>query len=296
MSNTIVRDAGPVISRMSKVLGAEVTGVDIRNADELLLIQLRDALLRHGVLVIRDQDLGPADQVEFVNRIYPMHVEQTFMSDRTVPGFPSIGVLSNIIEDGRPIGVGDSGLLWHSDGSFVDTPELFVCMYAIEVPVKDGKPLGSTRFINVGAAFEALSQEDQKRLATLTAVQSYAHHFEKMKQFGYTSPSYKVASRVEDRVQPVVRVHPITGRRCLFINDGFTERIEGMSREESDDLMARLFAHMTSPEFLYAHEWREKDLVIWDNALTQHQGTADYGDIHRLMHRCTTTGPLVATY
>jgi taurine dioxygenase len=296
MSNTVVRETAAVISRISRVLGAEVTGVDIRKADEPLLIQLRDALLRHGVLVIRDQHLAPADQVEFLNRLYPMRFEQTFMVDRTTPGVPAIGVLSNIVEDGKPIGVADSGLLWHSDGSFVDSPELFVCVYAIEVPVRDGKPLGATRFINVAAAFEALPQQDQQMLATLTAVQSYAHHFEKMKQFGHSNPSYKVANKVEDRVQPVVRVHPITGRRCLFINDGFTARIEGMSREESDELMSRLFAHMTSPEFLYEHQWRENDLVIWDNALTQHQGTADYGDLRRLMHRCVTTGPPVSTY
>jgi taurine dioxygenase len=289
-------DAGDVtITPLSSVLGVEVTGVDVRDLNERTLLQVRDALLRYGVLVVRDQEVAPADQLAFVDRLYPLS-PPTKISDLTVPDHPQIVILSNIIENGQPVGVSDAGLLWHSDGCFRSNPELFVCLHAIEVPMGEGQSLGATRYANVQAAYDALPQIEQRQLEGLVAIQSYAHSIKRLRELGLLTrkaATDDAMAEVQDFAQPVVRVHPITGRRGLFVNDSFTSHIEGMSAAGSRALLGRLRDHLSRPEFVFTHTWRPNDLVVWDNVATQHRGTFDYGDLRRRMHRCYTTGPQV---
>jgi taurine dioxygenase len=281
------------VTSLAPALGAEVAGVDIAAAGERDVLAVRDAVLRHAVVVLRDQSRRPEDQLAFTERLYPLR-PATPLNDKVPPGFPQMTAISNIVEDGRPIGLSDAGLLWHTDTCFTANPELFVSLSAKVIPTRPGASLGDTTWISTTAAYEALSREVRQRLAGLRAVQSYAFHLEKMARLQLLT---RAPLTDEQRAQfpavdhPVVRTHPITGRRLLYVNESFSERIVGMADDEGRALLEALWAHLLDPAFAFRHRWREGDLVIWDNAATQHHATFDYGDAPRLLHRLGTSGP-----
>ncbi len=282
------------VTPLAPALGAEVAGVDIARASEHEVLAVRDAVLRHAVVVLRDQSRRPEDQVAFTERLCPLR-PATALNDTAPPGFPQMTVISNIVEDGRPVGLSDAGLLWHTDTCFTPTPELFVSLSAQVIPTRPGASLGDTIWISTAAAYEALSVPQQQRLAGLRAVQSYAFHLEKMARLRLlTRAPLTDAQRAQFPAvdHPVVRRHPITGRRLLYVNESFSERVVGMAEDEGRALLEDLWAHLLDPAFAFRHRWREGDLVVWDNAATQHHATFDYGDAPRLLHRLGTTGPV----
>jgi taurine dioxygenase len=284
---------GVTVTPLAPALGAEVAGVDIAAASERDVRAVRDAALRHAVVVLRDQSRRPEDQLAFAERLGPLR-PATPGNDKVPAGFPQMTVISNIVEDGRPIGLSDAGLLWHTDTCFTPTPELFVTLSAKVIPTRPGASLGDTTWVSTAAAYEALPAERRERLAGLRAVQSYAFHLEKMAELQLLTRSLTEDQRapVPSVDPPVVRTHPITGRRLLYVNESFSERIVGLADAEGRALLEELWAHLVDPAFAFRHRWREGDLVVWDNAATQHHATFDYGEAPRLLHRLGTLGPV----
>ena len=269
-------------------LGAEVHGVDVRIADERALLAVRDAVLRHSVAILRGQRIEPGEQVAFLDRMYPLRPR--VVNDYALAAHPAITVISNIVEDGRPLGINDAGVLWHTDTCFLPDPDLFASLYAIEVP--EGR--GGTHFVSAADAYDRLTDAERRRLDGLQVVQSYALSIERMRDRGVLRRAHSVEharSTMPDVVQPLVQVHPVTGRKVLYANEAFSASVVGMPLDEGGDLLERLFAVVTSPPYGYTHRWEVGDLLVWDNISTQHLATFDYGDERRLLHRCSTAGP-----
>jgi taurine dioxygenase len=191
--------------------------------------------------------------------------------------------------------------------SYKREPSLLSALYAVEVPVKDGVALGNTYFASTTAAYDGLSPQMKERVARLHNVHSYreyrlknyAAQQEDMRRGIRTvqefAPTPEQLASVPDMEVPVIHIHPVTGRKCLFVNEGHTSHLTGMSRAESDVLLAELYAHITRPEFVYGHSWRPGDLLMWDNVAVQHKATFDYDPLPRLMYRTTVRGPAVAS-
>lgn len=274
-------------------LGAEILRVDLgRELDDATFAAIRRALDERGVIVVRKQTLRPEHIARFAERFgRPLvHAHNRF----ALPEAPAVSVISNILDaNGRNIGVPDAGLVWHSDGSYLVHPDMYSFLYAVEIPMQDGEPLGTTYYASACAAYEALPDALRSRLADLRAVHSFAYHSARRAARGGTKIEITAELRRKhpDVSQPVVRVHPRTGRKALYVTEGHTTHILGMDRAESDALLERLFAHLRNPQFVYGHRWRAGDLLIWDNAATQHRATCDYAlPQRRLMHRSATAG------
>lgn len=287
------------ITPSNDVLGAEITGVDVAaGIDETTLMTVRDAVLRHSLVVFRDQHLSPGEQLAFTNRmaeVRPTPRPADGAHATIVPDYPQLIVVSNIVENGHPIGISDAGLLWHSDTCFQTNPELFITLCALEIPERDGIALGDTRYASTPAAYDALDDATKQRIDKLRVVQSYIYHMDKLERLGLLTRPHLTEKQRRNTVEvshPLVRTHPITGRKLLYINEAFSDRIEGMPYDESRKLLDELLAHITREDFTTLHHWRAGDLLIWDNCATQHLATFDYGTIPRRLHRCGTVGPV----
>ena len=221
------------------------------------------------------------------------------MPDFQLPGFPDVLVVSNVVENGKQIGLADAGRLWHTDMIFTDAPPRCSLLYALEVPQRDGKPLGDTLFASTAAAYDALPESTKQRIEGLKAINSFSRYITRRgRKEAAGRPEATSQETLEkyqnahpDIVHPLVRTHPITGRKCLYIADGTTVEILGWTQAESDVLIGELLHHMTRPEFVYRHQWKVGDVVIWDNCSAIHQALGDY-EVHerRRMHRTTVEG------
>jgi taurine dioxygenase len=276
----------------SAPLGAEILGVDLSgDIDDAAFCEIVDLFHEHEVVFFRNQRLTPEQHVAFSRRFGELerHVRQ----DCCRPGFPELFVVSNVIENGRPVGSQDAGLFWHSDLCYLQEPSRGSLFYAREVPLDaQGKPVGDTMFASGTAAYQALPEAEKRRLAGLKAVNSYAKGYYRDRRSGPRQPlTEEQKRRTPDVEHPVVRTHPYTGKKCLFVNEGYTASIAGMGAEEGDALLARLVEHSTRPEFVYRHQWRVGDFLIWDNCSTQHRAVMDYAlPQRRLMERATLCG------
>ena len=292
-----------LVKRLGKALGAEIDGVDLaRPLDGDTFAQVAAAFFQHQVVVFREQSLTPAQQVAFTRRFGELehHVRQ----ESCLAGFPEILVVSNVVDDaGRAIGVQDAGRFWHSDLSYKRQPSLLSALYALEVPVEDGRVLGDTDFASAVAAYEALPADVKRRLEGVKNVHSYRYYRAKNAQAQQDeaaasgravqehTPSEAQYRSVPDVETPVVRTHPVTQRKALFLNEAHTSHLVGMGRDESDRLLGELCRHIVQPQFTYRHRWRRGDLLMWDNCAVQHRATFDYRlPQRRLMHRTTVRG------
>ena len=281
------------INRLGKALGAEVTGIKLDEIDDDTLETLKEALFEHGVICIRGQQgLSPQGQVDFSNRLGTIH--QHILDQFAFPGHPEILVLSNETDDqGNLIGIKDGAQYWHSDTSYEKAPLWISILRAGKLPVKDGKTLGDTMFVSTCAAYEALPDQMKQRIADLKAVHSYTT-FTKARQGrekirGKTTQAQK--DRVPDSIHPVVRTHSVNGRKCIYVNEGFTLNVCGMPEDESRALLDELFEHIKKPAFLYRHQWQPGDVLLWDNPQTQHCAIGDYDvPLYRTMYRTAIKG------
>jgi taurine dioxygenase len=248
------------------------------------------------VVVFRDQQLTEEQQMAFSRRFgeLEIHIAKQYLK----PGHPEILVLSNVIESGHNIGVRDAAQYWHSDLSYLANPSRCSLLYALEVPMQDGRALGGTLFASAAHAYETLPVSLKMQLAGARAVHRYADRYRQQQQTTRREPLTEEQLRqVPDVSHPVIRAHPLTGRKVLFVNEGFTVSVEGMPQTESDSLLQNLFAHMVRREVLYAHHWRPGDLLMWDNCLVQHRAVVDYElPMRRLMHRTSVAGVQRAPY
>lgn len=276
---------GFTVNALSPVLGAEVTGLDlsapISDAD---FETLHQAWLDHnGVLVIRDQELTPEQHISFSKRFGKL--EEHVVGQFLLEGHPEIyRVSTKVDENGKPMGNPESGRYWHSDLSYLKQPSKASLLYALELPQSGG----DTMLASMYAAYGALSDTMKEMIDGLTAV----HDFRHVRRFFPTSgPNDNQTALTPPVEHPVVRTHPESGRKALFVNPGFTTHIIDLERAESDALLEFLFAHATKPEFIYRHRWQLHDILFWDNRCTIHHAVHDfYGAGYRHMHRTTVLG------
>ena len=259
------------VTPLTPAIGAEITGIDVRRAGKNDIAAIHRALLDHLVIVIRDQHLEPPEQIDFtrnwgelVRRIAPdfLHKE-----------YPDVLVLSNRVVEGKPAGATEAyaGFTWHTDLTYAERPSMGSMLHALEVPEEGG----DTAFNNMYLAYETLPEETRRRIdglralhirdrrknprAKITKKDGFKHDIDKY--FDVPAP---------DSIHPVVRTHPETGRKALFVNPRFTVAIENMDDAEAQPLLDELFAHQRKREFMYRHKWRLGDVVFWDNRCTIH--------------------------
>jgi taurine dioxygenase len=268
-------------------LGAEVLGLDLSrplSGDDFA--RLHRAHLDHHVLVFRDQHITPGQQVAFSRRFGPLqiHVLRQFQ----LASDPEVLVISNIRENGQPIGLGDAGHFWHSDLSYKETPSLGSMLHAQELPL-DG---GDTLFANQHTAWDSLPAHLKRAVEGLTAEHSYLARYEDLRKRNPWRPALTEAQidEVKPVVHPVVRTHPETGRKALFVSEHFTTRIVGLPEDESRALLDELFDHGTRPEHIYRHRWQPQDMVFWDNRSLMHLAAGCPEDQRRKLYRTTIEG------
>jgi taurine dioxygenase len=279
----------PSVKKSGAACGAEIVIDLARDIDEETFREIERGFHDNVVVVFRGQQLSNERHVEFSCRFgeLEIHIVKKYL----LPGFPEILLISNIRdEQGEHIGLADAGFTWHTDTSYRRRPSRCSLLYAKEVPHRDGRALGETVFANTIAAYEALPETTRKRIDGLKAIHRYS-----ARRRVADSPRPKLTAEqlaeTPDIAHPIVRTHPYTGRKSLYVTAGECIGVEGMPEDEGVDLIAELDAHCVRPEFLYRHEWQVGDLLMWDNATSMHLAVCDYAlPERRLMHRTTVIG------
>lgn len=274
-------------------LGAEVRGVDLsQQFDGDTVDFVKAALHEHKVVVLRKQQLTSEQQIEFCRRFGPL--EPHVLPQYLVPGHPDLVRVSNILdESGQPTGLIDAGRVWHSDGAFQERPNMYSMLYALEIPSNAaGEPLGATLFASTADAYDSLPMDMKRRIDAMKAVNSLAAVYESLRRInvaGKRAPLTEAQKR--EVVHPVVRTHPETGRKCIYVSKAATLRIVGLPEDESRALIDELSEWCVRDEMIYRHRWQVGDLLLWDNCSTQHLAVGDYAlPQRRLMHRTTVGG------
>jgi taurine dioxygenase len=276
------------VRRLSTACGAEVSGLDItRPLDPGQVREVHRALGENGILLFRNADITPEQHVAFSRHFGPL--EAHVIGDFALPARPEIFVVSNVKEDGKLKGAVYAGQYWHSDLSYMQKPSLGSLLLCHEMPEIGG----DTMFANMYLAYDTLSDTMKNFLDGLTAIHDYSHAYDTYFAHLKERPPLTAAERAKTPPveHPMVRVHPVTGRKALYVNPGFTTSIVGMLREESQPILDFLFRHSTRPEFIYRHKWRPHDMVFWDNRCVMHYALSDYDfSVRRHMHRTTIAG------
>lgn len=262
--------------------GAEVIGLDIASASDAEVLAVRQALVAHKVLVLRGQSLDDSGQIDFGRRLgeltagHPVHhsgdvAEEVYALDSADNGFADV---------------------WHTDVTFMARPPMGSILRSVVLPPHGG----DTNWADSQLAYESLSAPVQQMIDQLTAVH------DGNREFGYYLAQNrggkgniwdgKEVTALVPVEHPVVRVHPETGRKGIFVNPGFTSHIVGVSEAESRGILDLLYAHLTKPEHVVRHRWRLGDIVLWDNRSTSHYANRDYGAERRVMHRITLRGDI----
>lgn len=276
------------IRRFDAPVGAEVLGLDIgKPINAADLARIHRAHLDHHVLVFRDQRVRPEAHIDFSRRFGPLEIH--VLHQFHLAGHPEILIVSNIKKpDGEPLGLGDAGAYWHSDLSYKPKPSLGSLLHAQELPSEGG----DTLFADQHLAWEGLSPALQQRILPLKAEHSYLAKYEELRAKNPWRPKLSQAQidQVAPAVQPVVRTHPETGRKALFVSEHFTTRIVGLPQQEGDALLAELFAHSVKREYVYRHRWAPHDLVFWDNRSLMHLAAGTPDHLRRKLYRTTIEG------
>jgi taurine dioxygenase len=271
-------------------LGATVTGVDLaRSLSDADFARVLRALAQFGVLCFPNQPIEAAALRTFSARFGELQAMSSGNSGRGEPGIPEVSILSNIVENGRQIGIPDAGQDWHTDMTYNRVAGFVNVLVAKKVPSRNGKPLGGTEFANTRAAYDDLPAEVKVRLADATATHDWNNFHEIMRRKGSKRPALTEAQRRERPPvsHPVFLTHPISGRKVIYVNPGFTVGINELEPEESRDTLDFLFAHVLKPKYRYLHHWTVGDVLVWDHISTWHCAVADYtAEEHRLMKRC----------
>ena len=260
---------------------AEVVGADLRDYEnDAQFVLIKAAHLAHGVIVIRDQEITPAQQIAFSRRFGPLAIH--VLEDQLLEGHPEILLVSNKTKDGKYVGLPDAGRYWHTDQSYEPKPALGSFLYAKEVPA-DGS--GDTLFCDMAAAYEALPDEMKQRLDGSQGMHIYNHSH---KAFSLSDAQ---RDRLPGNQHPIIRTHPETGRKALYLGGKILKYVIDMDEQESAALLDTLYTHCTSDAFVYRHKWTKGDVVFWDNRCTMHFAQP-YDDTKytRHMHRTTVQG------
>jgi taurine dioxygenase len=269
------------ITQLSTALGAQIDGIDLSQAITAEQQQLiAQALLKHQVLFFRNQPITPQQQASFARQFGDLHIHPIYPN---IPEQPEVLVLDTAETDVR------DNAIWHTDVTFLAQPAMGAVLAAKLLPDFGG----DTLWASSSAAFEALSKPLQLLLDGLTATHDFTRSFP-LVRFGNTPDALERYHDVQRKhpplSHPVIRTHPLTGRKGLFVNEGFTTRINELEEHESTALLNFLFAHSTRPEFTVRWRWQANDIAFWDNRITQHYAVDDYRPNRRVMHRATIVG------
>ena len=277
------------VTGSGETLGATLGGLDLAQPleDREYRLILR-ALGEYSVIRFPGQQLSARQLADFSARFGELEINVA--NAHQEPGVPEVMILSNIVADGKPIGFADAGQDWHTDMSYSRTIAFANVLYAVEIPQRDGRPLGATEFSNMHAAYDGLPGELKQRLAGMTVLHDFNKFWEMMRrEKGSRRPPLTEAQR---KARPPVSHsifldHPLTGRKVLYANPGYAVRVNELPERESDEMLEFLFAHQLRPEYRYAFHWQQGDVLMWEDIGTIHNAVADYGPHeHRLIKRC----------
>ena len=273
------------VEPISGALGAEIGGVDLaKPLEDELFREIHAAFLDHHVVFFRDQDLPPQAQLAFARR---------FGTPDVHPIVEGMEGLPEVVRVVKPAGESASfGVGWHSDNSFFETPSLGSILYGITIPPYGG----DTLFASMERAYDALSASMKQLLSGLVAVHSASRAYDpqetgEAKYRGEAAIRYRFSDAIHQTVEhPVIRTHPETARKSLYVNQMFTQSIVGMTRAESDALLGFLYAHLSRPNFTCRFRWQPGSVAFWDNRCVQHYAMDDYQEFERVMNRVTVAG------
>ena len=262
------------VDKLTPIIGAEIGSVDLREPSNRQMDEIHRALAENLVIFFRDQHLSPEQHLDFGRKFGELHIHPAAPSE---PGHPELMIIHADKDSFRANGEG-----WHSDVSCDEYPPMGSILYIKECPAAGG----DTLFASMVAAYDALSDRMKAYLDGLTAEHSGEHVYRGMyaKEGVADRPSYPRA------VHPVVRTHPVTGRRALYVNRGFTTRILDIPPDESDGILRYLYEHMANPLFQCRFRWRENSIAFWDNRCVQHHAMWDYWPHTRSGNRVTVKG------
>ena len=271
------------VRRLSPFVGAEISGVDVRTSSAGELARIKALFLEHHLLVISGQDLSDADIQRFAETFGPLEQNQVRGVDGAV--LPPVHGIANVDAQGRPSAnpLLKSNYYWHTDKAYLRTPSLMTLLWGQEIPPAGG----DTQFVNTEVAYDDLPEATKRRIQGLRVVQSFKHMLDSLDQHDII--------RAEDIPPPVehplVRTHPETGRKSLFVAN-YSSGIVGMSEAEGRKLIAELLEHATQEKYIFTQRWRKHDLVIWDNRSLLHRAIPNYdmGKHRRILRRCVVRG------
>ena len=276
------------IEKLYGAFGAVISEIDLKESfSNSNLNILKQAFVDHQLLIFHNQQIKPKHQLALSIHFGP--VQKLYAEEHRIPDCPEVVVLSNEQVDGKHIGVVAAGDYWHSDLSPSKTPGLATLLYARKLPKRGG----DTEFADMFKAYDTLAEEMKEQIANLKGI----HCISKLRnhRVKVTRPNgveyYKKQNSIPSEAHPIVRTHPVSGRKSLYVSPRFTIGIENMEDTEAQPLLDKLFAHQVKPENIYLHKWRVDDLVIWDNRSVNHRacGGYDMNDIRRI-HRTSTLG------
>ena len=272
-----------------QVLGATIEGLDVsRPLPANGLEQLVGALGEYGVIRFPNQQLTGQNLKDFSAQFGDLEINVA--NSYQEPGIPEVMILSNIVKDGKPIGLSDAGQDWHTDMSYSRKVAFANVLYGIEIPHRDGKPLGSTDFCSMHAAYEGLPADMKARLEGMTVLHDFNKFWDMMRrERGSTRPPLTDAQRKAKPPvsHPIFLTHPLTGRKVLYANPGYSMRINELPEKESEETLQFLFEHQTRPEYRYSFDWHVGDVLMWENIGTIHNAIPNYRpDEHRFIKRC----------
>ena len=264
--------------------GAEIINSDLRNITPEAAHDLVRIFHRHGALLVRNQDLNPDELESFLSAFGEL--EEHTLKENCLEGHPFIYILSNRLVDGKPIGAHNDGIGWHTDYSYREEPVMCTMLYAKEVPAEGS----DTIFADLCAAYKELSRRKQAKLNDLILHHSYKHFME-TRVYNQTKINSKIEQENPDVYHPLIRTHPVDGRKALWVSTGTVTEIVGIPNPEGLDLLEELVEFVTQEKFTFRHKWQVGDVLIWDNRCTLHTGTL-YDDTKyiREMHRLWVKG------
>ncbi len=272
------------VTPLSKHVGAEIGGVDVRDLTDQQFAEIKQAYIDHGVIFFRDQQLKPEDHEAFAERWAPINVNRFF---QPVEGHPRIAEVRKEPDQEKNIGVN-----WHTDHSYDQIPAMGSILYALEVPTSGG----DTLFASMYAAYEALSDDLKEQLGSMRAEHSSRHRFGKLDERSDDEKAdlggrlANAAAATQDAIHPVIIRHPLSGRPALYVNGDFTLNFEGWTIDESQPLLDSLYEHASQEEFTCRFSWEVGSMAIWDNRAVHHKALNDYQGQRRLMNRITLEG------
>lgn len=270
---------------LAGALGVEVSGVNLAGISDAEFAELNQAFVDYGVLVVRDQDLPPQQHVGFARRFGPLDVHPIVIGTDDIP---------ELVRVLKPAGESASfGTGWHSDNSFFENPSLGSVLYGVTIPPYGG----DTVYASMERAYDALSAPMKSFLDGLVAVHSATHAYNPKvtgeKKFRGEAPiNYRYDEQAihSEVTHPVIRTHPVSGRKSIFVNQMFTQRVVGLTSSESRAILAFLYDHCVKPDFTCRVRWAPRTVTMWDNRSVQHYAMDDYQQFERLMYRVTIQG------